>query len=171
MLVTNRFIVTVTVTALLVVLVGLFLGSFLQVQESSALFLVGTGLPTIYVWTMTLLFMPTRGYKERIARNGGTFDYLAPPAATDAQAAGPGGSAPTAAAAADSVPQWGLRAMPPPPPLPSRTLQQQQQQSQPPPPPQQQQQQQQQQQPYSDEAPEDLADADEIEVVTAPAQR
>jgi len=164
MLVTNRFIVTVTVTALLVVLVGLFLGSFLQVQESSALFLVGTGLPTIYVWTMTLLFMPTRGYKERIARNGGTFDYLAPPAATDAQAAGPGGSAPTAAAAADSVPQWGSRAMPPPPPLPSRNLQQQQ--SQPPPP-----QQQLQQQPYSDEAPEDLADADEIEVVTAPAQR
>jgi len=54
----NKFVVAVTVTTLIVTLAGLFGNSFSGFSNNSALFLVGTGVPIFYSWTMMLLHLP-----------------------------------------------------------------------------------------------------------------
>jgi hypothetical protein len=54
----NKFVVAVTVTTLIVTLAGLFGNSFSGFSNNSALFLVGTGVPIFYTWTMMILHLP-----------------------------------------------------------------------------------------------------------------
>jgi hypothetical protein len=54
----SRFVVAVTVTALLFTLVGLFLGSVTALRETSALYLASFGSANVYVGTLMLLHLP-----------------------------------------------------------------------------------------------------------------
>jgi len=54
----SRFLLIVTITALIVILIGLFLNSYTALRETSAAFLSGAGVANIYVWTLMILHLP-----------------------------------------------------------------------------------------------------------------
>lgn len=54
----NRFVVAVTIVALIIILAGLFVGSFTALRETSAAFLASAGVANLYVWALLLLHLP-----------------------------------------------------------------------------------------------------------------
>jgi len=120
-----RFVVAVTVTALLFTLVGLFLGSFTALRETSALFLASFGSANIYVATLMLLHLPAEvpagagagasaaGAAGAGAESAGAAAAAAAAAVEAAAAAGPAAdpfsvssSSSSAPAPAQRVPEW-----------------------------------------------------------------
>jgi hypothetical protein len=55
----HRFVVATTLTALIVILCGLFLNAYTTLRETSAAFLSGFGAANLYVWALMLLHLPT----------------------------------------------------------------------------------------------------------------
>ena len=92
----SRFLLTVSVTTLLLVLVGLFSQGFVATRAPAIVFLAAYGVPTVYVWTLLLLLLPAPHPPAWTANTQGAF--AAPPGAL------PGQPPPSAALAGED---WG----------------------------------------------------------------
>ena len=79
----SRFLLTVSVTTLLLVLVGLFSQGFVATRAPAIVFLAAYGVPTVYVWTLLLLLLPAPHPPSWTANTQGAF--AAPPGALASQ--------------------------------------------------------------------------------------